>query len=153
VSINEDFARFEGDWKGTNRLYLSWLSDPLKESESRMHISRKANGQFIQFDYDWEYEGEKQEGMLVLGCDAKTDAVQAVWTDSWHSRHTFMISDGTANENGTVSVKGYYKVPDHPDWGWRTEIIPAGEKIKLTMYNVSPENEEDLAVEVTYERA
>ncbi len=132
---------------------MSWLPDPLKESQSRMEISQKANGQFIQFDYDWEYEGEKQEGMLVLGCDAKSKAVQIIWTDSWHSRHTFMVSDGTVKEDGTVSVKGYYKVPDHPDWGWRTEIIPQGEKIKLIMFNVSPEGEEDLAVETTYERA
>ncbi len=152
MSINDDLAKFIGDWKGTNKLYLSWLPDPLKESDSHMHISKKANGQFIQFDYDWEYEGEKQEGMLVLGCDSKSDAVQIVWTDSWHSRHTFMVSDGTVKDDGTVSVKGFYKVPDHPDWGWRTEIIPQGERIKLMMFNVSPEGEEDLAVETTYER-
>lgn len=153
MSINDDLAQYVGKWKGTNKLYLSWLSDPLKESPSTLEVTKKANGQFIQFDYDWEYEGERQEGMLVLGCDTKSNSVQTVWTDSWHSRHTLMISDGAAKDDGSVSVKGHYKVPDHPDWGWRTDIIPQKETIKLLMFNVTPEGDEDLAVEVMYERA
>jgi len=152
MSVNEDFAKFTGDWKGTNNLYLSWLPDPLKPSDGTMNVSMKAKGQFVQFDYTWAYEDEPQEGLIVLGCDTKTDAVQAVWTDSWHSRHTFMVSDGKVDENGAVSVKGYYKVPDHPDWGWRTDIIPAGDSIKIVMYNVSPEGEEELAVDTEYIR-
>lgn len=153
MTIGEEFARFKGSWKGTNKLYLSWMPDPIKESESDMSVSLKANGQFIQFDYTWVYEGEKQEGLLILGCDTKSDAVQTVWTDSWHSRHTFMLSDGKVSEDRTVSVKGFYKVPDHPDWGWRIDIIPGDHAFKLVMYNVSPEGVEDLAVDTLYERA
>ena len=152
MSLNEDFEKFTGDWKGTNNLYLSWLPDPLKPSDGTMNVSMKAKGQFVQFDYTWAYEDEPQEGLIVLGCDTKSDAVQVVWTDSWHSRHTFMVSDGKVDENGAVSVKGYYKVPDHPDWGWRTDIIPAGDSIKIVMYNVSPEGEEELAVDTEYIR-
>jgi hypothetical protein len=152
MSINKDFAKFNGNWKGTNKLYLSWLPEPLKESDSLMTVSLKANGQFVQFDYTWSYEGEPQEGLLVLGCDDKSNAVQTVWTDSWHSRHAFMVSDGTAND-GIVSVKGFYKVAGHPDWGWRTDIIPADDSFKVIMYNVSPDGVEELAIETEYQRA
>lgn len=152
MSANEDFARFVGSWKGTNKLHVSWMPEPLKESDSTLTVSLKANGQFIAFDYTWAYEGEPQEGIILLGCDTKSNAVQTVWTDSWHSRHTFILSDGKVADDGTVSVKGYYKVPDHPDWGWRTVIIPQNDLIKIAMYNVSPEGVEEPAVETDFSR-
>ena len=152
MSLNEDLAKYAGEWKGTNRLYLSWLPDPIKESESRLTVSPKANGQFVSFEYTWVYEGERQEGLILVGCDTKSNAVQTVWTDSWHSRHTFMVSDGTFGEDGAISVKGYYKVPDNPDWGWRTDIIPGDDSLRIVMYNVSPEDIEELAVETDFAR-
>ncbi len=153
MSANEDFAKFAGKWKGTNKLYLSWQPEPLKETDSTLTVSMKANGQFVAFDYAWAYEGIPQEGLILLGCDTKSNAVQTVWTDSWHSSHTLMVSDGTVVNDGSVSVKGFYKVPDNPDWGWRTEIVPKDESLRIVMYNVSPEGIEELAVETEFVRA
>ncbi len=110
MSLNEDLAQYAGVWKGTNNLYLSWLPDPLRQSSSDLIVSLKANKQFVAFDYTWAYEGEGQEGMILVGCDKNSDAVQTVFTDSWHSSHTFMLSDGKVSEDGSISVKGYYKV-------------------------------------------
>ncbi len=152
MSVNGDLAKYVGTWTGTNNLYLSWLPDPLRQSQSTLNVSLKANGQFVAFEYTWAYEGEPQEGIILIGCDAKSDAVQTVWTDSWHSSHTFMLSDGKVAENGEISVKGHYKVEGHPDWGWRTEIIPGSEKLRIVMYNVSPEGEEEPAVETDFIR-
>jgi hypothetical protein len=152
MSVNDDLAKYVGTWTGTNNLYLSWLPDPLRQSQSTLNVSLKANGQFVAFEYTWAYEGEPQEGIILLGCDTRSDAVQTVWTDSFHSSHTFMLSDGNVAENGDISVKGYYKVEGHPDWGWRTDIISGDEKLRLVMYNVSPEGEEELAVETDFIR-
>jgi len=151
--VFETFGKYVGDWKGVNNLYLSWLPDPLRQSDSNLSVSLKANGQFVSFEYTWVYEKEPQEGLLLLGSDTRSNAVQTVWTDSWHSSHTIMLSDGTASDDGSVSVKGHYKVDGHPDWGWRTDIIPGGDKLRIVMYNISPEDEEDLAVETDFIRA
>lgn len=152
MSINDALAKYAGSWSGINKLYLSWMPEPLKESDSNLEVSLKANAQFIAFEYTWAYEGEPQEGIILLGCDTKSDAVQTVWTDSWHSSHIFMLSDGKVAEDGSISVKGYYKVEGHPDWGWRTDIIPSGQSLRIVMYNVSPEGSEELAVETHFAR-
>lgn len=153
MCVHNKLAALAGEWKGTNKLYLSWLPDPLRESESNSKVSLKVGGQFIGIEYTWVHEGKPHEGMLILGCDGESDAVQAVWTDSWHNRGKLMLCDGTINEDGRVNVKGFYSVPGHPDWGWRTEIIPGDDFFRYVMYNVSPEGDEDLAVETDFVRA
>lgn len=153
MSVDAKLAALTGRWKGTNRLNLSWLPDPVKESDSAAAIELKGNGQFLSMDYTWSYEGEPHMGTLLLGCDTKSHAVQVVWTDSWHMSHKFMVCDGKIGGDGTVNVKGHYSVPDHPDWGWRTEIIPNGDKFTLKMFNVTPEGDEEWAVETEYTRA
>lgn len=153
MSASNDLSAYVGSWKGTNNLYLSWLPDPLRQSESTMTVSLKANKQFVAFEYTWAYEGEPQEGLILLGGDTRSNAAQTVWTDSWHSSHTIMLSDGEFGEDGSVSVMGHYKVEGHPEWGWRTEIIPAGKTLRIKMFNVSPEGDEELAAETDYTRA
>jgi hypothetical protein len=151
MSVNEKLAALVGEWKGTNRLYMS-PNEPALESDSNALVALRINGQFLGITYDWVYEGTQHEGLLILGCDSKSDAVQSVWTDSWHMSHKFMLCDGTIDGNGKVDIKGYYAVPDHPDWGWRTEIIPGDASFKYSMYNVSPEGMEELAVETEFLR-
>lgn len=153
MSVNEQLARLAGSWKGTNNLYLSREPASLAESDSTAEVSLKANGQFLGIDYKWSFEGRPQEGLLVIGGDKESDAAQLVWTDSWHMSHKFMVCDGRVNDHGVVDVKGYYQVPGHPDWGWRTKIFPGGASFRLVMYNVSPDGDEDLAVETNFLRA
>ena len=153
MSINEKLAALAGKWKGTNRLFLSPHDDSIKESASSAAVTTKANGQFLAIEYTWSFEDGPQEGLLVLGGDAKSDAAQLVWTDSWHMSHKFMVCDGVVTPDGVADVKGYYAVDGHPDWGWRTQIIPGETSFKLIMFNVSPEGEEALAVETEYLRA
>ena len=52
-----------------------------------------------------------------------------------------------------ISVFGEYFVKDHPRWGWRTAFEEEeGEGLKIRMYNVSPERQEDLGVEIELSR-
>lgn len=142
---------FVGSWKGVNHLYLGDAPEQHLRSDSTMLVSLKANGQIAAFDYRWDYENEQQEGLILLGCDPKSGVAQTIWTDSFHSRNAFIVSDGKYSDS-MYSVKGYYKVPGYPDWGWRTDIHPNDETLIITMYNVSPEGVEELAVETEFFR-
>jgi len=152
MSVGQKLSNLVGTWKGINRLHTPWMPKKIHESESTAVVRSKMNGQFLSIEYTWSYEGELQEGMLVIGCDAKSDAAQAVWTDSWHSKNVLMVCNGTADITGAISVTGSYAVPENPDWGWRTVITPNEESFSYAMYNVSPEGTEDLAVETEFSR-
>jgi hypothetical protein len=129
------------------------MAEKLKESESNAVVRSKMNAQFLSFEYTWSFDGDPQEGLLIVGCDSKSDAVQAVWTDSWHSKDSLMLCNGTANADHGFSVIGYYSVKDNPDWGWRTEITPNSSGFRYAMYNISPDGLEELAVETDFSRA
>ncbi len=152
MSIPEKLGSLTGEWKGTNHLHTPWMPEPLHQSDSTMSVSEQIKGQFLSFNYTWSHEGEPQEGIIIVGWDEKTNVVKAVWTDSWHMSHNLMNCEGAVNGDGSLSMKGFYSVPDHPDWGWRTDIIPGDDAFKLVMYNVSPEGEEHPAVETEYAR-
>jgi hypothetical protein len=153
MSINEPLSRLEGDWAGTNTLHAVWLPDPIIKSPSTASVSADVNGQVLVIRYDWSYEGKKETGLLVLECAADSNAATAAWTDSWHSKDTLMMCTGTYDETGRVSVLGHYSVPDNPDWGWRSEIEPSSTGFTYKMFNISPEGEEEIAVETHFERA
>jgi hypothetical protein len=152
MSVNEKLSNLAGDWSGVNKLNLSWMPDPIKECASTATISTRVNGQCLEIAYSWEYEGKPQEGVIVLSGDAKSDAAKAFWTDSWHSKDVLMQCDGLVRSTGSVDLKGFYSVPDHPDWGWRTEITPGDNTFKYLMFNVSPEGVEEWAVEMEFTR-
>jgi len=153
MSLDQKLSGLVGEWKGTNRLHTTWMPVKLHKSDSSAAVRSKMNEQFLTIEYAWAFEGEKQEGLLILGCDSKSDAVQAVWTDSWHSKDTLMLCNGTIDNDGRISVVGSYAVPEHPDWGWRTEIIPGENSFRYAMYNITPEGEEEIAVETDFTRS
>jgi hypothetical protein len=153
MKIDQKLSNLIGTWKGTNRLHTPWMPTKIHESESTALVRSKMNGQFLSIEYTWSYEGETQEGMFVIGCDPNSGEAEAVWTDSWHSKNVLMVCNGTVDDSGLISVKGRYTVPENPDWGWRTDILPAQGTFRYVMYNVTPEGVEDLAVETEFTRA
>lgn len=152
MSIRDMFESLTGDWKGTNRLNLSFLPDPIFESPSTAKAGLRINGQCLEIAYTWVYEGKQNEGVIVIAGSGKDDAISAFWTDSWHSKNVLMECKGTISAEGVFNLMGHYSVPDHPDWGWRTEIVPGGDTFKYLMFNVSPEGEEEWAVETVFTR-
>lgn len=151
MSVSDSLAALAGEWKGINKLH--YPPGSVSESDSKATVSLRISSQFLGIAYTWEYETKPQEGLLIIGCDTKTNAVQAVWTDSWHMSHKFLLSDGTSNGDGAIDVLGHYQVEGYPEWGWRTTIEPNGDTFKYAMYNVSPEGDETIAVETEFTRA
>lgn len=153
MSIPEKLNGLYGEWAGSNRLHLGdWHPvKPIHDSNATAFVRERVGGQFVEIAYTWEHEGKPCEGLLILGGDNKTDTVSAFWTDSWHMAHQMMFCTGT-QVDGNVSVKGSYKVDGHLDWGWRTELILGNDEFKYKMYNISPDGEESIAVEMDLKR-
>lgn len=154
MSIPKKLSSSMGTWSGTNRLHLGdWHpAGPLFTSDATAEVLERIGGQFLEIAYTWEFEGKGQEGLIILGGNNKTSAVNAFWTDSWHMAHQTMLCEGSELDDGSISVKGNYKVEGHPDWGWRSEINVDGDKLEYKMFNVSPEGEETIAVEMEMKR-
>ena len=141
-----------GRWTGRYRLWTD-PSQPVKESESTATLSPVAGGNFTRLDYTWEYDGQPQDGSILIGFDAQREVVTAVWVDSWHMSDKALLCEGRAS-GGAVDLTGSYAAPPGPDWGWRTVLERAdGDSLRMTMFNVTPEGQEHLAVEVVYRRA
>jgi hypothetical protein len=152
MSIPAKFENLTGEWHGTNKLYTSWIpDDPIKESKTNATVRTLANGKFLQIQYDWVCQDKPQDGVLLLS--QELDSVKVVWIDSWHNGDKFMNFEGKIDENGALSVNGFYAVPENPDWGWRIDLVTENsDSFVITMHNISPENEEDLAVNAIYRR-
>lgn len=155
MSIPLKLSELVGEWKGSNRLHLGdWKPEnPLLESPGTATVKKRVGDQFLEIAYTWVYEDKPKEGVIILGGDNKSDGVNAFWTDSWHMAHNVMMCEGKENADGSISVKGFYKVKGHPDWGWRTEIIPGENSFEYKMYNATPEGEETIAVEMEMTRS
>ena len=145
-------SALSGQWEGTKQLYFSPPPAPGISSSSKMSIEPVAGGSFLQCTYDWSYEGDAQSGVLLLGSDEENIAT-AAWVDSFHMSSKIMFSKGTA-EAGSLHVRGSYEAPPGPDWGWTIAVRAlSATEFQIVMHNVSPEGQEDLAVQIDYVRS
>jgi hypothetical protein len=150
MAIPATLADCAGRWAGSNR-----LQDPpagiLADSPGTAALTPILFGRFLRLDYTWEYRGKPHEGSLLLGGDSAM--ATGHWIDSWHMGDVVMALRGTTATDGSVSVRGSYAAPPGPDWGWRIDVVPAPDRLRMVMYNISPDGHEELAVEATYTRA
>ena len=150
--VFEEFkAAVIGEWRGTKQLYLAPPPEPAVSSPSRLSVSPIAGGSFLEFDYDWTYEDDAQSGVLLFGYDEE-NAASAAWIDSFHMSTRIMSCTGTAVD-GAATLLGSYAVPSGPDWSWRITIRSISPtELQIVMHNLSPEGQEDLAVQIDYRR-
>ena len=153
------WAGLAGEWTATYEL----RGDPSFDSDttSSATVTPLLGGRFVRIDYTWDEEDRLEEngpqlGSLLVGFEPAPapGAAAVTWIDSWHNGHRTMVCPGVLLENGGVDVRGTYPGgPGNPDWGWRTVLEPAGEGWTMTMFNVTPDGEEALAVRAEYRRA
>ena len=143
-----------GHWTGTSRLHQSWLPEDQKiqESASTFSIVTDPKQTFATVDYTWSTDGVEQTGrMLVAG--GESGAVSAGWSDSWHQNGGVLALIGNGM-TGPVKVTGAYSAPEGPDWGWRIELDLTGpETFEMRMFTITPDGEEEWAVQGDYRRA
>jgi len=147
-------ARLVGGWSGSARTFLDPSKPPLEERwEGRMALV--LGGRFLRFAYRSQLLGSPLAGELSLAYEAGEGLWRSSWMDSFHTGTALLVSVGEGGAAAQpLSVRGsYFAAPGHPHWGWRTELHD-GEAGSLTlrMYNVAPEGQEDLGVEVVLKR-
>lgn len=142
-----------GEWRGSNRLHDPHTGGP-QDSDGTATITPVLNGKFVRFDYTWSYDGKPQEGSILFGGEANSNAVSAYWIDSWHMGRGVLPCTGKIHGKESLSVRGTYAAPPGPDWGWRIELKFDGDRtLRMVMVNISPEGVEAPAVEASYVRA
>ena len=152
MSALNEIMDLKGKWQGTKHLWLS-PETSVRKSESTAQVRSTAQEQFTEILYTWADEGKPQEGRLILGQEPQQKVVKAVWFDTWHMREQFMICEGRIDDHGALSVQGTYAAPPGPDWRWQITIEPKDQnQFAFRMYNISPEGEKMLAVEIIYSR-
>lgn len=152
MSMLEKLMAYTGSWRGNNRLQDPNTNAP-EDSLTTATIIPVLGGQFIRMDYTWEYLGKPQAGSLLIGYEAEAEVVTAHWIDTWHMSDKVMACRGGASNNGEISVLGSYAAPPSPDWGWRIIITPdEGQRLRIVMFNILPDGQEELAVETDYTR-
>jgi hypothetical protein len=146
----DSWSGLAGSWRAT----YSLRGDPSFEGDSASDatVVPMLGGRFVRIDYTWIDRGRPQTGALLIGFEPQPGLVTMVWTDTWHNGPRMLISTGSLGADGTIDVRGAYPTgPGSPDWGWRTRLETTGTTWTMTMFNVSPESEETLAVSAAYE--
>lgn len=140
MSTASALAGHQGAWTGTNKL---WLEDPEDEPETSpgtLTVSEQ------QVHITWAFRGKPHEGTCTL--EEIEDSVAMSFTDSFHAE-SGMDFMGEAFADA-VDVFGSYPVGDGgSDWGWRIVFdLESPERFLLRMYNITPDGDESLAVEL-----
>jgi hypothetical protein len=153
VHVNgvEDLAVCAGSWRGSNVLEDPHSGRP-EESAATATVTPLLGGRFARIDYTWGYQGKPQEGSLLLGPDEETGVVRGYWFDSWHQSGKIMLFEGPKPSGEPLSLRGSYPAPPGPDWGWRIELSPSGSRLVMRMFNVTPDGQEQRAVEAAFSR-
>ncbi len=142
-----------GAWQGTSTLQDPGRLEP-ETTASMLTITPVLEGRFVRMDYTWSYKGTPQSGCLLVGYQKSGATVSVHWIDTWHNSDNVMAMTGRAETSSLLTVRGSYAAPPGPDWGWQIGITPDIEgRVRVVMYNISPEGQEYLAVEAEYTRA
>ncbi len=148
MAVPKTLANSIGSWSGDSTLHMSWMPEGQRTETgpSKLHIDLDKDKHYAVLTYTWTYKGNQEEGQMLIASGKSETTIG--WVDSWHQNSAVMILRGAVSDD--VACKGSYKVQGHPDWHWRIALAMDGTKLKLTMFNISPEGEEEPAVECAY---
>lgn len=149
MAIPEFLTKAVGHW-ATKDSKLMMHGQPERSSESKLTVATAVLGRFAVLSYSWKFDGQVQEGVLLLG--GNKEEATASWVDSFHTGGGFMPLRGEQIP-GRITLLGSYAAPPGPDWKWRFVISDEDSQIKFAMTNISPDGQEEPAVEAAYKRA
>lgn len=153
MAVPKSIHEAKGLWRGKSKLNLPWLAPEkrVSESHSSLHIDTDSQDKFATITYNWQYEGKREEGTIILAKEAEANVVTFGWVDSWHQNGGVMHLKGEDAGAGSIKAKGEYSA-DKEMWGWTLEIISTHDSLTIKMDNLTPAGEPTWAVEGIYTR-
>lgn len=151
MAVPKGIAALKGSWRGKSKLNLPDESDAenVTESDSELRVDTDGLDTYATITYTWEYEGQAQQGSLILAGSEKDDTVSGGWADSWHQNGSILALTGTGMSGDFVSLSAkYFEV-----WGWRIEIGAEKDTLVVRMTNIDPEGAETWAVLGEYRKS
>lgn len=147
-----DLARLVGDWTGKLRIWFE-PGQLGEESSVRGSFRSVLGGRFVIHDYEGSCMGDVSQGLAIHGYHLDRHRHESAWIDSFHTGTQLMFSTGVPMA-ALHSVSGSYGgESDGEAWGWRTLIeMKSTEQLLITMFNITPQGEESVAVEFDYRR-
>lgn len=150
MTEHDRMKRWLGAWTGEARTWLDPSKAPTVGTWTG-EVTSLLDGRFIDFTYRADLGGKPHEGRLTVAFEKDEGVWRTLWVDTFHTGSAVLVSVGAERER--IAVTGSYFVAGHPRWGWRTELDDARDgELTLRMFNISPEGQEDLGVEVTLRR-
>lgn len=139
--------------EGESRLHLEWLPEDqrITASRSTLTVSSELSGEMSLIRYDWEYEGEQKQGLMMVIFNPESGQVRVAWSDTWHYSNGILDCSGELTPEGKIRVEGHYPAGEGPDWGWRIELSAEAGGLRFAMTNISPDGEESWATDCLYQ--
>lgn len=147
-------AEMAGEWEGRARTWFDPAAPP-DESPWRVSIEPLVGGAFLQQSHEGHIRGQAFTGQILYGYDSYRQKITAVWVDSFHMGDALMLSEGEVPEAPElVNVVGtYLDRGSGQTWRWRTIVRqPDLSHLHLLAFNISPDGQEDRAIDVALRR-
>lgn len=145
-------AAMAGVWEGSYRLWFA-PGPPTMQGTQRGRLRLALGGRFLVHEYSGEAGGDAFEGIALIGRHLDGGAWETAWVDSFHTGTSIMLQRSATTTGAAFTALGGYAAGDGPDWGWRTDIDqPDADTLRITMSNIEPGAEPQLAVQVDYVR-
>ena len=153
MSVPRQIVAASGTWKGRSKLHLSWLPEDqrISDSDSELQVQIDFQVTYATLSYSWIYQGNRQEGTMLIAGKPDAGEVQIAWCDSWHQDSAVLHLYGEPTETG-IKTKGTY-AGEGEIWGWTITLNLTGDVLYLEMENVTPNGEAEWAVRGEYLRS
>lgn len=139
--ITEWLTQFSGThWQGEGELWLDAEGNSAETYACKMQLYNDG------VNYSWYFKDALKTGSF------KFNAEGAIWHDSWHQENAVQCAY-EAGAWGIFTLSHAYKVPENPDWGWRSKLSQRPDGcLVLQMTNIAPWGEEGRAVRMIFSK-
>lgn len=144
---------FVGRWEQTVKFWMEPGAEP-GQSYGSAEYKWIMGGRFLQGTYEGQMEGNRFEGMDVIGYDNFRNEYISFWIDN----HTtsFMVARGSYDPNAkTITMRGKHDDTMHgkKDKPFRTvTTIEGNDKLVYEMFTLGPDGKEFKVLQVTSTR-